>query len=508
MSSITTNAVTGSSNLIAAIDIGSNSIHLVLAQLNESHTQFRILEQRREKVRLAAGLNEQNVLSEEAIKRGLDCLTLFSQRLRGLPAESVSVVGTNALRKAVNRDDFIRQAEQVLNHKIEIISGREEARLIYSGVSHDDEQQNTKRLVVDIGGGSTEFILGVGFDPKHLESLQMGCVSFTKMFFSDENHPITQASFRKAVVAAKQELNRIRVAYLDQGWELAIGSSGTIRAVHKVLVSLGLTKKGIRFDGLEALREGLIQHGSAAYLKSYGLTARREQTFAGGVAVLFAIFESLKISEMHYSNSALREGLLHDIIGKEQQEDIRDFSIDRLCVRHQVDGRQADRVKHSMMDLYQKLGAWTQGDDTDLQLLQWASQVHELGLSVSHTRFHEHGGYLLENMDLFGFGHILQSELALLVRAHRRRLKTEYFEAFDSSRADVLLRLCLILRLAVILNHGRGMDEIINIQCAAQNQEVILTFPEDWLKSHLLTSSDLEQEAKYWLAVNYKLIIR
>ena len=508
MTSNTTVAGETSPNLIAAIDIGSNSIHLVLAQLNTDKSQFRILEQRREKVRLAAGLNEHNELSAESMERGITCLKLFAQRLRGLPPESVAIVGTNALRKAINRQMFIDQAEAALNHKIEVISGIEEARLIYSGVSRDDEQQDCQRLVVDIGGGSTEFILGLGLKPHTLESLQLGCVSYTKRFFDGDQPVITAEKFNAALLSAKQELYPICQTYRQAGWDMAMGSSGTIRAIQKVLFKMGEIKSGIDLKGLKTLRQGLLREGSSAYLKSFGLSAKREQTFAAGVAVLLGIFESFEIDRMYYSKSALREGLLYDIIGKCQKEDIRDHSVKRLIERYEVDRSQILRVENTAKKLYEQFSSCLGRHKEDLQLIRWAAQLHEIGLAISHSRFHEHSGYLLKNMDLFGFGHHLQSELALIVKCHRKRLKLEWFDEFAPERASVLLKLTLLLRLAVILNHGRGMDEIPTVLCEGSNQKLVLTFPLDWLKDHPLTLSDLEEEKKYWLAVNHQLVIK
>lgn len=330
--------------LMAAIDIGSNSFHLAIARLD--HGEVRKVASMSEKVQLAAGLDENKYLSEEAQQRGLDCLARFMGRLDSVSADRLRIVATNALRQAKNAEDFIRRANEILPKPIEIIAGREEARLIYLGVSHTNASSD-KRLVIDIGGGSTEFIIGQEFDPLLTESLQMGCVAYTQWFF--QSGDITESAFNDAISDARKEILRISTTYQKTGWTSVVGSSGTIKAVRNVLVSKGWAddQERITYEGVKNLQKLLIKIGRVEDIDLEGVKEHRKAVFPAGVAVLLAAMKVLGIDTMTYSDGALREGVMYDMLGRFAREDVRDRSVHALVERYSVDKRQAKRVVRS-----------------------------------------------------------------------------------------------------------------------------------------------------------------
>ena len=487
--------------LIAAVDLGSNSFHLVVAQ--EFHGEIRTLERRGQKVQLAAGLDAANNLSEEAQQRGLACLREFGQRLQGMPAQRISVLATNALRAARNRQEFIDRAEAVLGYPIEVIAGREEARLIYLGVSHTLADDGDRRLVVDIGGGSTEFIIGEQFEPKALESLHMGCVSFTKRHFPDGM--ITESAFMEAVAAAKQELLNIQANYQALGWDSVVGSSGTIRAAENAMLTNGWSSEGISASGMKKLRKRMLQYKHINDVDLAGVKPERRQVFIGGVAILTAIFETFGIEQMQYSDGALREGALWDLVGRSQHENVRDRVIASLAERFHVDTAQGERVKTTALALFDQLQDAWQLDENGRLLLGWAAQLHEVGLSLSHSGFHKHGAYLLQYSDVLGFTRQSQAMLALLVRSHRRKFPLIEFEQAGRRKTE-MIRLARIFRLAVVLNHSRNPAQVARVQAVAKADTLNLTFPQGWLDIHPLTARDLSAEVDYQKAVGLGLV--
>ena len=347
-------------SLVAAIDLGSNSFHMVLAKVD--HGEIRILERLGEKVQLAAGLDEQRQLSEEAMQRGLDCLRRFAQLIMGMPQGSVRIVGTNALREARNRSEFIRRAEAVLGHPVEVISGREEARLIYLGVSHSIADTPGKRLVCDIGGGSTEFVIGLRFEPLLRESLQMGCVSYTQRHFKDGK--ITPARYAQAYTAARLELMSIEHALRRHGWQDAVGASGTIKAVGLAIKGLGLSNGEVTADGLALLKRKLFKLGEVDKIELDGVKPDRRSIFPAGLAILEAIFDACELQSMSHSEGALREGVLYDLLGRHHHEDVRERTLSALQERYHVDLEQAARVEAKALSaLAQVAPAWGLDDE-------------------------------------------------------------------------------------------------------------------------------------------------
>lgn len=490
--------------LIAAIDLGSNSFHMVLAKAD--HGEVRILERLGDKVQLAAGLDEQRLLSEEAMQRGIDCLSRFAQLTQGLPPGAVRVVGTNALREARNRAEFIRRAEAVLGSPVEVISGREEARLIYLGVSHSIADTPGKRLVVDIGGGSTEFIVGQRFEPLLRESLQMGCVSFSQRYFKDGK--ITPARYAQAYTAARLELMSIEQGLQRLGWQEAVGASGTLRAVGLTIKAAGLGNGEINPEGLAWLKRKVFKLGEVDKLDLDGIKPDRRQIFPAGLAIAEAVFDALDLQRMDHSEGALREGVLYDLLGRHHHEDVRERTLGALMERYHVDVQQAARVEAKALQALEKVAdAWKLDDDWHRDLLQWGARVHEIGLDIAHYHYHKHGAYLIEHSDLAGFSRKDQLMLALLVRGHRRNIPKDKFAEFGDEGIK-LTRLCVLLRFAILFHHIRGTQEMPKVQMQAGPQSLDLTFPSGWLEANPLTQADFDQEAEWLARIGFSLKVR
>ena len=474
---------------LAALDLGSNSFHLLVAQ--ESNGRIQVIDKIKETVRLADGLLEGDELTPEVMERALDCLNRFSQRLRGLQPHDVRVVGTNSLRRARNSKKFLQDVEQILNSKVEVISGREEARLIYLGVSHSLEDNFDRRLVVDIGGGSTEIVLGQSFRAEITESLHLGCVSMTHRCFGDGR--LRSGHFKKAIELARQELEPFVHRYLDSGWDTAIGASGTVLAISEILLSLRPEEESITRAGLEAIRKVMVDAKHIDNLSIPGLDPERAQILPGGLAILSGLFESLNIDNMQASSGALREGLLYDLIGRVHDQDVRENSVRDLAGRYHIDSSHARRVRESAIELLAQVAtAWDLTDSRDKLLLGWAADLHEIGMDIAHSQYHKHGGYLLQNMELPGFSRLDQSDLATLVRSHRRK-----FPANEDKPTESLARLVVVLRLAVLLHRSRDSEPLPHIDVQIKNEKILLRFPQDWLAGHPLTKLDLEQEAQH-----------
>ncbi|HTN31245.1 MAG TPA: exopolyphosphatase [Pseudomonas sp.] len=490
--------------LIAAIDLGSNSFHMVLARVDQG--EIRILERLGDKVQLAAGLDERRHLTEEAMQRGLDCLARFAQLIHGLPQGAVRIVGTNALRVARNRNLFIRRAEALLGHPVEVVAGIEEARLIYLGVSHTFPDMDGNRLVADIGGGSTEFVVGQRFEPLIRESLQMGCVSFTKQFFADGR--ITPARYAEAYTAARLELMRAENSMRRHGWQEAIGASGTIRAIGQVIQAGQRGNGEVNAEGLDWLKRRLLKLDSVEQIDFEGLKADRRPIFPAGLAILEAIFDALGITHMTHSEGALREGVLYDLIGRHSHEDVRERTLSAFMERYHVDQEQAERVKTKALSaLEQVANAWALDQDWHRELLGWAARVHEVGLDIAHYHYHKHGAYLIEHSDLAGFSRQDQLNLALLVRGHRRNIPLDKLQEADGD-TDSLVRLCILLRFAILFHHIRGTQEMPQVSLQAGERHLDLHFPEGWLAANPLTRADFAQEADWLKRIDYTLTVQ
>lgn len=448
-----TNPPLGDDEMMAAIDIGSNSFHLAIARLD--HGEVRKVVSMSEKVQLAAGLDEHKILSETAAQRGLDCLSRFVARLDSVPPERIRVVATNALRQAKNANDFIAKANKILPKPIEIIAGREEARLIYLGVSHTNESSD-KRLVIDIGGGSTEFIIGQEFDPLLTESLQMGCVAFTQKYFSDGL--ITKEAFNNAISGARKEVLAINGRYQKTGWSSVVGSSGTIKAVRNVLVSKGWAdeQERITYKGVKKLERLLLKIGNIDDIELEGVKDHRKAVFPAGVAVLRAVMKVLGVETITYSDGALREGVMYDMLGRFASEDVRDRSVLALIKRYSGDKKQAKQVVKTSRNLFEQVKDKLALTSDDCDLLRRAAFLHEIGLAISHSSYHKHSAYLLEYSDIPGFSQVDQKRMAQLMLNHRRKLKADMFEQTCQIGGNQLVYLCLLLRLAVLAHHSRS----------------------------------------------------
>lgn len=480
---------------MAAVDLGSNSFHMVVARLQ--HGQLAIVDRLREMVRLASGLTPYGYLDSASQDRALACLRRFGQRLRDMDASRVRVVGTSTLRRARNSEIFLAAAEQALGHPVEVISGMEEARLIYLGVSHHVDRVDGNTFVVDIGGGSTELIIGRDYEPQQLESLTIGCVELSRRCFGDGR--LSRKRFDRARMAVRLELRPVTAAFRRAGWAQAAGSSGTIRAAGAVAHELGLVDRGISVRALETLIEQLAQARRIEAVRLPGLNAERAPVFPGGIAILVEVMANLGLAQMEVSDGALREGLLYDMLGRLHHEDARERTIRAVQKRYHVDAEQAQRVETTAEALFERVRAdWGLDDERYRQLLEWAARLHEVGLDIAHSKYHQHGGYLLANADLPGFARLEQQLIATLVGFHRRKLDALDLDKLPTSWRTPTFRLVVLLRLAVLLNRGRGPVDLPPLEATPGPSSLELRLPARWYADNPLTEADLEQE-QVWL---------
>ena len=487
-------------SLVAAIDLGSNSFHMIVARVDQG--EIRPVERLGEKVQLASGLAKDGNLSEEAMNRGLNCLAQFAQYVKGRSFKAIRVVGTNALRKANNSDEFVRRAAEILPYPIEIIAGREEARLIYLGVAQTQSDDNDRRLVVDIGGGSTELVVGERFEPRLLESLHMGCVTYNDRFFIGGH--LSPECFQSAYYAARLELLNIERAYRELSWEDAIGSSGSIRTISTILLAMG-EGDVITRSLLNKLRDELLTFNRTDRIRFPGLKPERQAIFPAGLAILSACFDAFDIDQMHYSDGALREGVLYDTLGRDRHEDVRGRTLSALMQRYHVDIENAEAIcKHALQCFSMVVDDWGLREQ-DRELLSWASMVCTVGLDISHSQYHRHGAYLIHHSDLMGFSKEQQRKLALLVRGHRRSIPRTLIDSDDEHSR--LLKLTILLRIAIVLNHIRSSDNVFTYTLKASHKKLEVYFPEKWLKAHPLTAANFERERIDHIRVGYWLVV-
>ncbi|HKD54437.1 MAG TPA: exopolyphosphatase [Steroidobacteraceae bacterium] len=489
-------------DVLAAVDLGSNSFHMVVARY--SHGQLVIIDRLREMVRLAAGVAENGRIDKDVAARALACLQRFGQRLRDMHADSVRVVGTNALRLAHKKQAFLERAREALGHPIEIISGMEEARLIYSGVAHTMPTEPGRRLVVDIGGGSTELIIGEGLTPLELESLQMGCVSLSERFFRDGK--LSAKRFERARLAARLELEPVQAAFRRRGWDNSAGSSGTVRAIGEAIRALDPQMLTITSAGIARAIDYCVEAGHVRELNLEPITEDRRPVFPGGLAILAEVFSVLDIKDMRIAEGAMREGLLYDMLGRYRREDARERTVRAMQQRYHVDTAQAERVESTVRNfLEQTRDTWKLEEPLAHLALKWAARLHEIGLDVSHSGYHRHGAYLLENADMPGFPREEQRLLARLVGAHRRKLVLEGVEELVPPWDRGALYLIVLLRLAVLLHRGRSSTALSPIELSATPRSLEVRFPARWLREHPLTSTDLQQEVDYLRLSGFRL---
>ena len=463
-----------------------------------------IVDRLREMVQLATGVDQEGRLTTAAKNRALRCLKRFGQRLRHTQPGAVRAVGTNTLRAAQDADEFLIEAEHALGHSIETISGIEEARLIFLGVTQTLPEPDMRRLVVDIGGGSTELIFGEGVTPRYMESLYMGCLTFSQAHFTDGL--FTEDNWRRAELAALQELEPIRERFQKFHWQEVVGTSGTIRAIDSLIINYGWSSIGITSRALRKLRDIILRAGRTDRLSLSGLRPDRQTTVAAGVAILLALFRTLPIRSMGRSEGALREGLLYDLLGRICETDIRLRSITALAERAQFDKLQADRVEQTAITLLAQVAEhWNIGSGAARQFLTWAARLHEIGLGIAHNHYHRHGEYIVGHADLPGFSRPEQQVLATLVRAHRRKFPSAKFVTLPHSWPETAERLAILLRLAVALHRSRSPLPLPTLELDVVKKELVLRFPIGWLIKHPLTQADLVTERSYLETAGYRL---
>jgi exopolyphosphatase/guanosine-5'-triphosphate,3'-diphosphate pyrophosphatase len=419
-------------------------------------------------------------------------------------AHQVRVVGTNTLRRARNADVFLAKAEEALGHPVEVISGIEEARLIYLGVSHHTDSTDGANLVIDIGGGSTELIIGEGYEPQHLESLYVGCVGVSRAHFDDGK--LSAKRFERARLAVRLELRPVAAAFRRRGWKRALGSSGTVRAAVDIAQGLKLAESGVSLAAVEAIIEQMVKARRVEDLQLPGLGAERAPVFAGGVAILAEVMSTLKVERLDISTGALREGLLYDMLGRLHDEDARERSIRAMQRRYHVDLEQAARVEATGAALLDQVArGWQLTHQRYRQLLVWAARLHEVGLDIAHARYHHHGGYLVANSDLPGFVWLEQQLVASLVTLHRRKLDDPFLDELPSSWRAPMLKLVVLLRLATLLHRSRSPSDLPPIRLTPGKDSLELEFPHGWLDANPLTAADLEQEEAWLKARGFEL---
>ena len=487
---------------VAAVDLGSNSFHMIVARIHDGHMQ--VIDRLKESVRLGEGLTENKFLEPEVAERALACLDRFGHRLRDFPLGSVRAVGTNTLRQLRPETRFLEEAEMALGHPIEVIAGREEARLIYLGVAHGLAAGPERRLVVDIGGGSTEIIVGQRFSARLRESLHMGCVSMTRRHFADGR--ISAKAMQKAELTGALEVRPIREIFRRSAWVSAVGSSGTIKSIAAVVMAEGWSEDGISAASLIQLRDALVERGKVSALDLRGLTEDRKPVFAGGVAVLLSVFETLGITHMQVSDYALREGLVYEMMGRSRHSDVRERTVATLSRQFQIDQEHGRRVEATALKLLgQVAGPWSLNDPNHASMLSWAARLHEIGVMVAHSQYQKHGAYLLRNADLAGFTRQEQAVLAALVLGHRRKFPIQEFLALPRGVQGCARRVCVILRLAVLLHRGRSLVTKPNPEIQIDGDTLSLSFPDQWLMDHPLAQLELEQEAIRLTAAGFTL---
>lgn len=487
--------------LLAAVDLGSNSFRLSIGRVvqQDGIAQIYAIDRLKESVRLAAGLGDDKVINEEAILRAITVLKRFGERLNGFHPNRVRAVATNTFRIARNVAEILPRAEEALGFPIEVIAGQEEARLIFSGITNELPPSTNRRLMIDIGGGSTEVIIGKGFQPLHMSSLYMGCVSYTRQFFPDGL--VTESRMQQAQFAARRELEGISKQYRKTGWQEAYGSSGTAKGLLAVLAENGMSKKGITLDGMEKLKAKLVKDGKVIMSELPGLKHDRSLVLPGGLAIMMAAFQELNIKIMLPGEGALRVGVLYDLLGRDSQHDKRDETVRQFIKRYHVDTRQSERVKRLALDFFAQLELPDSPEKQELErTLGWAADLHEIGISIAHADYHKHTAYILEHADMPGFSNDDQVLLALFALGHHGKISK--LKVLEPTRAKWLTLLCL--RLAVLLSRRRDNPESLPITVQANGNSIHITTNKTWLQSHPLTEYSLQAEKREWTKAGFE----
>jgi exopolyphosphatase/guanosine-5'-triphosphate,3'-diphosphate pyrophosphatase len=489
------------SDMIAAIDLGSNSFHMIVARM-DGQGGFAMLDKIKEMVRLRGGLDDKGHLSAQKQQEALACLHRFGERIKHFPADNVRIAGTNTLRSMKDSEDFIAQANQALGHEISIISGHEEARIVYLGVSHTLSNDHGKQLVIDIGGGSTEFIIGKNFEPINLESLNFGSVSATQRFFSDTK--LSEKNWKQANTALRLEIMPIEKAFRRGNWKRAIGSSGTIKATRKIIQELQLEKFGLSLQALYQIRDRMIAAKTIDKIDLAGLIPERLPVYAGGLAVLIAVFEALQLESMTVSDGALREGLLYDLMGRIRHEDVRSRAVDELQQRFNVDINQAHRVRQTALHFFEQVQKQWKLPHNAKKLLGWAADLHEIGISITHNKYHLHGAYILDYVDISGFSRKEQHWLSVMVQTHRRKLVYGIFDGLPNIEKSIVKRLSVLLRIAVLL-HRLRLDQSVLPNLSTTSTGLKLSCNKALLEQRNLLLADLQREKQWLEKVNIEL---
>ncbi len=488
-----------SSPLYAAIDLGSNSFHMLVVRHIDGSVQTMAKIKR--KVRLAAGLDEHNALSLEAMQRGWDCLSLFAERLQDIPKENIRIVGTATLRTATNVDEFLAKANQILGHDIEVISGEEEAATIYKGVAHTSGGSG-RRLVVDIGGASTELIIGEGFEAKALTSLKMGCVTWLERHFKDRQ--LTASNFNNAIQAAKDTLQPMLEQYTQIGWDVCVGASGTVQALQEIMLAQGMDEV-ITHSKLKRLQKQAMRADHLEELEIEGLTLERALVFPSGLSILIAIFELLEIDSMTLAGGALREGLVYEMVDELKQDDIRARTIASVQSRYQIDISYGEQVAALASKLLGQCQSEWISEEQGHVLLDTAAKLHEIGLTIDFKKGGEHSAYLLQSLDLPGFTRAQKHLLGELARRYREQLTSlPEQHAISGTSAKRVLRL---LRLAVLLSHRRNPALEPNFSLESDGDKLTLTIDSQWLEENPLTAAELEIEANRQTDIGWPLSV-
>ncbi|MGF1680834.1 guanosine-5'-triphosphate,3'-diphosphate diphosphatase [Photobacterium minamisatsumaniensis] len=487
------------SPLYAAIDLGSNSFHMWIVK--EVAGSVQTLAKIKRKVRLAAGLNSESMLSEEAMQRGWDCLSLFAERLQDIPEANIRIVGTAALRTAVNADTFLSKAKTILGYPVEIIPGKEEARIIYQGVAHTSGGSG-KRLVVDIGGASTEVIIGEGFDASALTSLKIGCVTWLERYFKDRS--LTAENFNAAISAAKSAIEPIVESYKELDWDTCVGASGTVQALQEIMLAQGMDEV-ITLQKLKRMQRQAMQYERLEDLDIEGLTLERALVFPSGLSILIAIFESLNIESMTLAGGALREGMVYEMMSQMRHNDVRERTLMSLQSRFQLDTPHANTVANTALSLLKGCSPEWHMEPQAKYLLHASAVLHEIGTTIEFKKSGEHSAYLISNSDLPGFTRAQKYLIAELLRRFREQLMSMPEQhALSAQSATRILRL---LRLAVILCHRRDHQQQPPFSLCASDSKLTLTLPASWLEANPLTDAELQQEATRQTDMGWPLVL-
>ena len=489
-------------DMLAAIDLGSNSYHMVVARYTLG--QLRIVDRLRETVRMAEGLDTRGGLEAGVRQRALQCLARFGQRIRDIPPHRVRAVATNTVRRLAAPQAFLMPAETALGHAIEVVAGREEARLVYQGVAHaQPPKPGHRRLVLDIGGGSTECIIGRGFETLERDSVQLGAVAGTRLYFG--NGRLSRRKWREALIEASVEFQQFAATYRSLGWQEAIGASGTNKAIGEICAAMKLTKGAITAEALPVVRDELLRASHIDDIRLPGLSEERRPIIAGGLLVLEAAFTSLELQRMMVSKAALREGVLYDMLGRAGDQDPREASVEALVQRYGIDRAQALRVESSALTLFDQVAAAWKLSADDRMMLSWAARLHELGLTIAHSQYQVHGAYIIAQSDIAGFSRQEQQFLAAVVRAHRRKVPRSVFEALPDRLLPAARSLSALLRLAVILHRGHEDPDIPGLEVRAEGDTLLLSLPARWLDARPLLQADLASEPSETGALGLRL---